>query len=51
MEKKKASTFKSLKSVIVRGKKVMSSGNHINTVLGRDLGDTKAYEGFLPFSS
>ena len=45
--KKKASSFNSVKSVIVRGKKVMSSGNHINIVLGRDLGDTKAYEGFL----
>ena len=49
--KKKASTFKSVKSVIVRGKKVMSSGNHINIVLGRYLGDTKAYEGFLTIQS
>ena len=40
-----------MKSVIVRGKKVMSSGNHINIVLGRDLGDTKAYEGFLTIQS
>ena len=38
-------------SVIVRGKKVVSSGNHINIVLGIDLGDTKAYEGFLTIQS
>ena len=29
----------------------MSSGNHINIVHGRDLGDTKVYEGFLTIQS
>ena len=49
--KKKACTFKLLKSVIVQGMKVVSSDNHIKIVLGRTLGDTKAYEGFLTIQS
>uniref|UniRef100_M1DMW9 Putative plant transposon protein domain-containing protein n=1 Tax=Solanum tuberosum TaxID=4113 RepID=M1DMW9_SOLTU len=47
--KKKASTLRLVKSVMVRGKEVECSNDHINILLGRALGATLAYRG-LPIS-
>uniref|UniRef100_M1DZC5 Putative plant transposon protein domain-containing protein n=1 Tax=Solanum tuberosum TaxID=4113 RepID=M1DZC5_SOLTU len=43
--KKKASEFRPIKSVMVRGKEVGYNDEYINTVLDRSLGATVAYEG------
>lgn len=43
---KNTNDFRLVKSVIVRGKEVGCSGNHINTILRRNLGDAHVYEGF-----
>ena len=39
--KKKSSAFKLVKSLVVLGKKSISSGNHSYIVLGKTLGATK----------
>lgn len=37
----------SVKSFMVNGKEVRCDSVYVNIVLGRGLGDTSAYEGFL----
>ena len=47
---KNASDFKLMKSVIVCVKEVRCSGNNINTILSRDLGDAHVYDISITYS-